>query len=101
VRKEANDMDIHKSLRTLVQTGRVHFGVRQAMRAIRENRAKAIVVPQNVQDTVLTQLKGSAVPLVRFEGTNFDLGTVCGKPFSVSALTVLDVGESDIMDAVG
>jgi len=26
-----------------------------------------------------------------------DLGPICGKPFIVSALTILDAGESDIM----
>jgi ribosomal protein L30E len=28
-----------------------------------------------------------------------DLGAACGKPFSVSALAVLDAGESDILEA--
>ncbi len=93
-------MDINRSLRLLVQTGKVHFGVRQARRAIKANEAKVIVVPQNVHETVLRELQTSRVPLVKFDGTNMDLGTVCGKPFSVSALTALDVGDSDIMDAV-
>ncbi len=93
-------MDIHRALRQVVQTGKVHFGVRQARKALRDKRAKLIVVPENVKEDVLEELRShKRVPLVQFRGSNFELGTVCGKPFSVSALTVIDPGESDIMDA--
>jgi large subunit ribosomal protein L30e len=94
-------MDMNKSLRQVVQTGEVHFGVRQARKAIKDRTAQLIVVPENIPETTLDELRSiSKVPLVRFAGTNFELGTVCGKPFSVSALTVIEVGESDIMDSI-
>ena len=94
-------MDINRALRQVVQTGQVHFGVRQAKKALKEKKAKLIVVPENVKEDVLKAFKRQRrAPLVQFKGTNFELGTVCGKPFSVSALTVIDPGESDILDAV-
>ena len=94
-------MDINKSLRQVVQTGEVHFGVRQAMRALRDRRARLIVVPENIPEATLDDLKSySQVPMVRFAGNNFELGTVCGKPFSVSALTVIEAGDSDILDSI-
>jgi large subunit ribosomal protein L30e len=33
----------------------------------------------------------------RFEGNNMELGALCGKPFSVSALAVIDKGTSNIL----
>ena len=94
-------MDMNKSLRQVVQTGEVHFGVRQARKAIRDRTAQLIVVPENIPEPTLDELRSiSKVPLVRFAGTNFELGTVCGKPFSVSALTVIEAGESDILDNI-
>ena len=94
-------MDMNRALRQVVQTGEVYFGVRQAKRALRDNTAQLVVVPENIPDSVLEELQGvSTVPMVKFKGTNFDLGTACGKPFSVSALTVVEVGDSDIMDSV-
>jgi len=94
-------MDIHRALRQVVQTGEVHFGVRQAKKALRDRTAQLIVVPENIPDSTLDELRNiSQVPMVRFAGTNFELGTVCGKPFSVSALTVIEAGDSDIMDSV-
>ena len=95
-------MDIHKSLRRVVRTGEVHYGVRQAKRAIRQRTAQLIVVPENTpKETVEELRKIGKVPIVNFAGSNMDLGMVCGKPFSVSALTVIEPGDSDIMDSVG
>jgi len=94
-------MDMNRALRQVVQTGEVHFGVRQAKRALRDHTAQLIVVPDNIPKDTLDELRGvSKVPMVQFSGTNFELGTVCGKPFSVSALTVIEVGDSDILDSV-
>jgi len=94
-------MDMHRALRQVVQTGEVHFGVRQAKKALRDSTARLIVVPENIPDSTLDELRNiSQTPMVRFAGTNFELGTVCGKPFSVSALTVIEAGDSDIMDSV-
>ncbi len=95
-------MDMNRSLRQVVQTGEVHFGVRQAKKAIKSRKAQLIVVPENIPETTLEELRTiSKVPLVRFAGSNFELGTVCGKPFSVSALTVIEAGDSDILDSIG
>ncbi|MCK5251440.1 MAG: 50S ribosomal protein L30e [Thermoplasmata archaeon] len=94
-------MDMNRALRQVVQTGEVHFGVRQAKRALRDRTAQLLIVPENIPQDTLTDLRSvSKVPMVRFSGTNFELGTVCGKPFSVSALTVIEAGDSDIMDSV-
>ena len=94
-------MDMNRALRQVVQTGEVHFGVRQAKRALKDRTAQLLIVPENIPPDTLTELRDvSKVPMVRFSGTNFELGTVCGKPFSVSALTVIEAGDSDIMDSV-
>ncbi|NIP37060.1 MAG: 50S ribosomal protein L30e [Thermoplasmata archaeon] len=94
-------MDMNKALRQVVQTGEVHFGVRQARKALRDSTAQLIVVPENIPQNTLDELRSiSQVPMVRFAGTNFELGTVCGKPFSVSALTVIEAGDSDILDSI-
>ena len=95
-------MDMNRALRQVVQTGEVHFGVRQAKKALRARTAQLIVVPDNIPGDTLEELRHVAkVPMVRFSGSNLELGTVCGKPFSVSALTVLEAGDSDILDSIG
>jgi large subunit ribosomal protein L30e len=41
----------------------------------------------------------SGVPLIVYEGTSLELGAVCGKPFTVSAMTIREAGDSDILKA--
>jgi len=94
-------MDMNRALRQVVQTGEVHFGVRQAKKALRDSTAQLLVVPENIPEDTLEELRNaSKVPMVRFSGTNFELGTVCGKPFSVSTLTIIEAGDSDILDSI-
>ena len=44
--------------------------------------------------------KMSSIPVVIYKGTSIDLGMICGKPFMVSALTIREPGDSDILKAV-
>ncbi len=91
-------MDINKALKTAVTTGKVLFGFDQTMKAVREGKAKLIIVSSNCPDKHLLIIeKHEEVPSHRFNGTNIELGSACGKPFSVSVLSVLSEGESEIL----
>lgn len=91
-------MDINKALKTAVTTGKVLFGYEQTMKSLTTKKAKLIIVSQNCPDDHLTQIDGQKeVPYYRFSGNNIELGSACGKPFSVSMLSVLNPGESEIL----
>ena len=91
-------MDINKALKTAVTTGKVLFGYEQTMKALNAKKAKLIIVSQNCPDDHLTQIdKQKEVPYYKFGGNNVELGSACGKPFSVSMLSVLNPGESEIL----
>jgi large subunit ribosomal protein L30e len=88
-------MDLNKNLRTVTKTGKVLFGVSQARQALKSGKGKLIVVANNCPDKILREQK--AVPVIEFPGTNRELGAACGKPFSVSAVTVIEAGDSQIL----
>lgn len=90
-------MDINKALKTAVTTGKVLFGYEQTVKAINTKKAKLIIVSQNCPDEHLTFIEKHKVPFYRFGGSNVELGSICGKPFSVSMLSVLNAGESEIL----
>lgn len=89
--------DIARSLRVAVTTGEVKFGYTQAKKAVKKKQAKLVVVSKNCPGDHRDALKAGGAKVHEFEGSNFDLGAVCGKPFAVSALAVLKAGESDIL----
>ncbi len=89
--------DIARSLRMAVTTGEVKFGFTQAKKAVKGKHAKLVVVAKNCPAEHRDALKAGGAKVHEYEGTNFDLGAVCGKPFAVSALAVVKAGESDIL----
>jgi large subunit ribosomal protein L30e len=89
-------MDLNRALRTAAKTGEVQFGVAQANKAIETNRGKLIVIASNCPAPELKEQ--TAIPVVEFPGTNVELGTACGKPFSVSAVTIISPGDSLILN---
>ncbi|HII99968.1 MAG TPA: 50S ribosomal protein L30e [Candidatus Methanomethylophilaceae archaeon] len=89
-------MDLGRALKTAISTGEVAFGVEQTEKAVRSGKAQMVIVARNCPSEFLSSVGGSP-KVVRYEGNNMELGALCGKPFSVSALAVIDKGSSNIL----
>ena len=94
--------DIGRSIRLAVDTGKVKFGSRDAVKAALSGEAKLIILAENCPKAVKGDVEHysglSGVPLYRYGGTSMELGSLCGKPFPVSALSISEAGNSDILD---
>ena len=94
-------IDVNKAIASSVKTGKVAFGINNALKSAKLGRAKLIMLasncPRNSIDEVTFYAKSSDVPVVIYKGSSIDLGIVCGKPFMVSALTVREPGDSEIL----
>ena len=88
-------MDLNRALRTAAKTGEVQFGIAQAKKAIETSQGKLIIIASNCPAPELKEQ--TAIPVVEFPGNNRELGTACGKPFSVSVITVISPGDSQIL----
>ena len=89
-------VDISKALKAAITTGKVEFGVDQTEKAVKAGKAQMVILAKNCPSEMLT---GSdiGVKVHVYEGNNMELGALCGKPFSVSALAVIDKGTSNIL----
>ena len=94
-------IDINKALAITVKTGKVVFGGNKTLTAARVGKAKLIIVasncPRNIREDVEYYSKLSNIPSIVYNGSSLDLGMACGKPFMVSALTIKDPGDSNIL----
>ena len=50
-----------------------------------------------VRNDITYYAKQSSVPVHIYPGTSIDLGSACGKNFVVSALTIKEPGDSEIL----
>ncbi|MCJ2531257.1 MAG: 50S ribosomal protein L30e [Candidatus Thermoplasmatota archaeon] len=87
--------DLAGPLRRAIETGQVVLGLHQVRRALQSDQARLVIRASNCPDEFLGTPED--VPVEEFPGSNVELGAACGKPFSVSAVAVLDPGKSKIL----
>ncbi|TFG09734.1 50S ribosomal protein L30e [Candidatus Heimdallarchaeota archaeon] len=97
-------MDINRSIRIAVDTGKVSYGADSARQALLNKQAKLVILaenaPQEIKEDINRYAEISEVPVLDFPGSSLDLGAVCGRPHFVAALTIEAMGDSDIIKAV-
>ncbi|NMA09556.1 MAG: 50S ribosomal protein L30e, partial [Methanomicrobiales archaeon] len=86
-------------LRKAVKTGTVFLGRNKTQESIEEGKAKLIVVARNSPESVKNLVNEIDIPVYVYEGSSVQLGKACGRPYVVSALAVIEPGESDILNA--
>ncbi len=94
-------VDLGKALRKALRTGKVYLGSKRTIKALRKGEAKMVVVAMNCPKDIrekIEKVNKEKVPVLVYEGTNMELGAICGKPFSVAALAIIEAGESEILE---
>jgi len=97
-------IDIDKAIATAVKTGKVTFGANMALQNAKTGKAKMIVLaancPKDIKEQVEYYGKISKVPIMTYKGTSMDLAAVCNKLFIISALSIRETGDSEILKAI-
>ncbi|MBC7081076.1 MAG: 50S ribosomal protein L30e [Thermoplasmatales archaeon] len=90
---------IEKELLRAVKTGKVLFGSKMVIKKIDD--AKAVVISSDCVQKEKIMSFAKDKPVYIYNGNNLELGNVCGKPFGVSALAIIDEGKSGILSLIG
>ncbi|WP_198300069.1 50S ribosomal protein L30e [Thermococcus sp. P6] len=94
-------MEFAFELRKAQDTGKIVMGAKKSIQYAKTGEAKLIIVARNarpdVKEGIRYYARLSDVPVYEFEGTSVELGTLLGRPHTVSALSVIDPGESRIL----
>ena len=91
------ELDIAKSLRAAIKDGKVSIGAKNTLKSIQKGDAQFVILASNCPPRFREIILSSSVPRVRLEVNSVELGSVCAKPFTISALSIEDPGSSDIM----
>lgn len=97
-------IDIDKAIAAAVKTGKASFGANAALQNAKTGKAKIIILaancPKDIKEQVEYYGKISKVPVMTYKGAAMDLATVCNKPFIVSALSIREAGDSEILKVI-
>jgi large subunit ribosomal protein L30e len=98
-------MDVDRGIRVAVDTGNVTLGSEKSIQGLKLGKGKLVIIAQNcpldIQEDVMHFSKLSEIPVYTYQGTSVDLGSLCGKPFTVATLTIKDPGDSNILEVTG
>ena len=94
--------DLDNDLRLTVDTGRVSLGHRETLRAVSDSSAKVVVIAEKGKKEMLDDLSHlcgiAGIRIIRFKGSSMELGAICGKPYSVNSLAIIEAGNSRILN---
>jgi large subunit ribosomal protein L30e len=97
-----SEVEISKEIRRAVDTGKVSFGYRACQKSLISGKGELVVVssnlPANWKETLKQLADTEKKRFVEVPETGLELGSVCGKPFNISAMIVLEVGKSKVLE---
>jgi large subunit ribosomal protein L30e len=95
-------VDANKEIRRAVDTGKVTFGYKECRKKILAGEGEMVIVvknmPHNEKETLKQTANIASKKFYEYADTGLVLGSVCGKPFVVSAILVLDAGKSKVLE---
>ena len=95
-------VEAEKEIRRCVDTGKVIFGTKESEQSIKNGSAKLLIIagntPKLAKEKLLSFAEFSSTPVFLFEGSGKELGSICGKPFTASAMIVEDAGKSRVLE---
>ena len=97
-------IDIDKAIASAVKTGKVSFGANAALQNAKTGKAKMIILASNCPKDIKEQIeyygKISKVPVITYKGGSMDLAEVSSKLFIISALSIRESGDSEILKII-
>lgn len=93
--------DLANDIRLAVDSGKTALGLNTVVESIKNSSAKLVIVAEKNKESNLHDILHIAdiagIKVIKFEGDPVELGAVCGRPFSISALSILEPGNSNIL----
>ncbi len=91
-------MDLAHALKVALETGTVSIGLAQTKEAAESKKARLVIVASSCPDRKLLHERTiAAVPIYHYPGTAVELGQACGRPHPISAMAVIDPGQSALL----
>lgn len=101
---DSKSAKIQKSIRMVIDTGKYLFGLKAATKKVMHGQGKLVVYSANAPVDELAELEKycalAQIPTHKYPGSSLELGSVCARPFPISAIWINDAGDSSILKLV-
>ncbi len=95
-------INVDNAIKIALKTGTMEIGSKKTINLIKKDQCKLVIVANNCPKAILKEFQtyckfSSDIFIYQYKGSNSDLGFLCGKPFMISVISVIDPGDSDIL----
>lgn len=100
-KQKKNAESINSRLALVMKSGKYVLGYKQTIKTLRNGKAKLVIIASNTPPLRKSKVEYMSMlaktGVHHYTGNNNELGTACGKYFSVCTLSITDPGDSDII----
>lgn len=94
---------IGSQLPLAMRTGKYVAGFEQTLESVVKKTARCLVIASNLPEGMRRQLEyycvlANNIPIKFYEGSNNELSVLAGLKFRTSVISILDQGESDLIE---
>lgn len=87
-----------------MKSGKYMLGYKTTVKSLRSGKSKLIIIANNCPALRKSEIEYYAmlakIGVHHFSGNNVELGTACGRMYTVSCLSITDPGDSDIIKSM-
>ena len=95
-------MDVKQQLKTAIASGKVSLGFNKTAISILHGNPKLVIVSSNcprfLKESIAYYCRLADHRCITLKATSIEMGSICGRPHPISALSILDEGESAILE---
>jgi len=99
---ELKNIDLEKALRITLKTGKVIIGSKRTLKAVKLGKVQMVIKANNCPEYIASDVYKYCqefepkIKIIEYNGSSWDLGFICGKPFMISLLGIVSVGDSEL-----
>ena len=95
-------VDANKEIRRAVDTGKIAFGLKECKKKLLAGIGQMVIVSKNMPKNERESLKQLAnvesKKFYEYPENGLVLGSVCGKPFVISTMLIIEEGKSKVLE---
>merc|ERR1740138_1060106 len=103
-KKKSGTDSINGKIALVMKSGKALLGYKSTLKSLRMGKSKLILISSNCPPLRKSEIEYYAMlaktAVHHYSGNNITMGTACGKMFRTSVLSIIDVGDSDILRAI-
>ena len=97
------NINFEKALSKSIKTGEVIFGSKRSIKLAKSKNIKLLIIAKNCPEKIVNLIKNiysDEKIIYKYNGTSKELGTICGKPFTIAVMAIIKEGDSEILSII-